>query len=57
MRRTLLATLFAACALAGCSREVTRQQVAEFIDLADDAARKRYAPEICALRGKDFVLR
>ena len=58
MRITLLlATLLATCTFAGCSREVTRQQVAEFIDKADDAARKRFAPEICALRGKDFVLR
>jgi hypothetical protein len=58
MRHVLFAaTLLAACALSGCSREVTRQQVAEFIDQADDAARRRFAPEICALRGKDFVLR
>jgi hypothetical protein len=56
-RLLLFATLFAACVLTGCSREVTRQQVAEFIDQADDAARKRYAPAICALRGEHFVLR
>lgn len=49
--------LAALAALAGCSREVTRQQVAEFIDQADDAARKRFAPEICELRGKTFTLR
>jgi len=49
--------LLAACALLGaCSREVDRQQVAEFIDLADNAARKRFAPEICELRAKDFKL-
>jgi len=54
---TLSLILLAACtALTGCSREVTRQQVAEFIDAADDAARKRFAPEICELRGKDFTL-
>jgi hypothetical protein len=40
--------------LAACSRELDRVQVAEFIDRADQAARKRYAPDICALRGKDF---
>jgi len=49
--------LFAACAaLAGCSREVTHRQVAEFIDRADDAARKRFAPEICELRAKNFTI-
>ena len=49
--------LLAACAaLAGCSREITRQQVAEFVDQADAAARKRFAPEICELRSKDFTL-
>jgi hypothetical protein len=49
--------LLAACAaLAGCSHEVNRKQVAEFIDQADDAARKRFAPEICELRGKNFTL-
>ena len=54
---TLPLILLAACAaLAGCSREVTRQQVAEFIDEADAAARKRFAPEICELRGKEFTL-
>jgi hypothetical protein len=56
--RILILTLLAACgALGGCSREVNRQQVAEFIDQADDAARKRYAPAICALRGKNFTMR
>jgi hypothetical protein len=49
--------LLALCApFSGCSREVTRQQVAEFIDQADDAARKRFAPEICELRAKDFTM-
>jgi hypothetical protein len=47
--------LLVACALlGGCAREVTRQQVAEFIDMADAAARKRFAPEICELRARDF---
>lgn len=48
--------LAALAMLGGCSREVTRQQVAELIDQADEAARKRFAPEICELRGKDFTL-
>jgi hypothetical protein len=51
------AMLLVACALlGGCAREVTRQQVTEFIDLADAAARKRYAPEICELRAKNFSI-
>jgi len=58
MRNFLLPVmLLAACAaLSGCSKEVTRQQVAEFIDHADDAARKRFAPEICELRAKNFTM-
>lgn len=54
--RVLAVMLLASCALAGCSREITRQQVAEFVDRADEAARKRFAPEICDLRGKDFTM-
>jgi hypothetical protein len=55
MPRHVTLMLLAACALLGaCSREVNRQQVAEFIELADNAARKRFAPEICELRAKDF---
>lgn len=51
------AMLLAAClAFAGCRHEVTRQQVAEFVDQADEAARKRFAPEICELRAKDFTI-
>jgi hypothetical protein len=51
------AMLLAACGLlAGCSKEVTYKQVSEFVDKADNAARKRFAPEICELRGKDFKL-
>jgi hypothetical protein len=49
--------LLVTCAqICGCSHEVNRKQVAEFIDRADDAARKRFAPEICALRAKDFTM-
>jgi len=54
--RLLALILLATCALAGCSRELNRRQVAEFVDQADDAARKRFAPEICDLRGKNFTL-
>jgi hypothetical protein len=51
------AILLIACMLvAGCTR-LDRGNVREFIDRADDAARKRYAPEICELRAEDFVLR
>jgi hypothetical protein len=57
MRFITAAMLLALCLpLSACKREVTRQEVSEFIDKADDAARKRFAPEICALRGKDFRL-
>ena len=52
-----IAVLLGACGLAGgCSREVNRQQVREFIDTADAAARKRFAPAICELRGQQFKL-
>ena len=53
----LLATLLALCLpLAGCHRRLDTKNVRAFIDKADDAARKRFAPEICELRGKDFSL-
>ena len=58
MRLFAAAMLLALCLpLAACKKEVTRQQVAEFIDKADNAARKRFAPEICELRGKDFKMK
>jgi len=58
MRFTLFAAmLLVACGpLTGCSRSLSTRDVGEFIDKADDAARKRFAPDICALRGKDFTL-
>jgi hypothetical protein len=31
--------------------------VLEFVDKADDAARKRFAPAICGLRGENFTLK
>jgi hypothetical protein len=43
--------------LAACKKEITRREVAAFIDKADNAARKRFAPEICELRGKDFKMK
>ena len=49
--------LLAACAaICGCSHEVNRKQVTDFVDQADNAARKRFAPEICELRGKNFTM-
>jgi hypothetical protein len=43
--------------LAGCGkRTLDRADVEEFVNLADDAARKRFAPEICKLRAQDFKL-
>jgi hypothetical protein len=57
MRLTHIAILLAACALlTACRHEVNRKQVADFIDTADAAARKRFAPEICKLRGKNFTM-
>lgn len=58
MRITLVfAVLLVSCVpLTGCQRSLDEQDVREFIDLADAASRKRYAPEICELRGKDFKL-
>jgi hypothetical protein len=53
----LAAILLALCApLAGCKRSLDEGDVREFIDKADDAARKRFAPDICELRGKNFTL-
>lgn len=59
LRRPLfIAVSMAACAtLVGCKRSLDTFDVRQFVDKADDAARKRYAPEICELRGKDFVLK
>src|SRR5688572_189969 len=58
MHRRLPIMLLVLCVpLAACSGKLDERDVREFIDLADEAARKRYAPEICGLRGKNFVLR
>jgi hypothetical protein len=42
--------------LGGCKRSLDERDVREFIDRADEAARKRYAPAICELRGESFTL-
>jgi hypothetical protein len=52
---SLLALLVLCAALAGCGK-LDEHRVREFVDQADDTARKRFAPEICALRGKNFTL-
>jgi len=53
----LAAILLALCApLAGCKRSLHTRDVIEFVDKADNAARKRFAPEICGLRGENFTL-
>src|SRR5262245_25127542 len=60
MRFKLLAPLLlaiVACApLAGCKRSLDQFEVRDFVNKADDAARKRFAPEICELRGEKFKL-
>lgn len=43
--------------LAGCGRRsLDEAAVLEFIDTADAAARKRFAPDICELRAESFEL-
>jgi hypothetical protein len=48
--------LLGLAALGGCGK-LDAVSAREFVDAADDAARKRFAPEICELRGKNFKLR
>ena len=56
MQNLLILGLLVLCApLAGCGK-LDEGDVRKFVDEADAAARKRFAPEICALRGKDFKL-
>jgi hypothetical protein len=53
----LCATLLAVLApLTACENRLHESDVRAFIDKADNSARKRFAPEICELRGKDFKL-
>jgi hypothetical protein len=54
----VIAALMLSAGLTACSPQaLTEENVTAFVDRADDAARKRFAPEICELRGKNFVLR
>jgi hypothetical protein len=53
---TLLAVAIPAVVLSGCKRSLDVDDVRAFVDQADAATRKRYAPEICELRGRDFTL-
>jgi hypothetical protein len=53
---TLALMLLALAALGGCAK-LDAVSARQFVDAADDAARKRFAPEICELRGKNFKLR
>ncbi len=53
---TVLVAATAAATLTACgTRRLDDAKVTAFIDKADNAARKRFAPEICALRGKTFT--
>jgi hypothetical protein len=56
MRILMIAMLLVGCgSLAACGK-LDKDSVREFIDDADAAARKRFAPEICELRGKNFTM-
>jgi len=56
MRNQLQIALLALCTLlSGCGK-LDERHVREFVDHADETARKRFAPEICALRGENFTL-
>jgi hypothetical protein len=56
MKKHLVLALLIACApLAGCGK-LDERHVRQFVDQADETARKRFAPEICALRAKNFTL-
>ena len=53
----LLVAMTLAVSLVGCGRRsLDEAAVLEFIDAADVAARKRYAPDICELRAESFEL-
>lgn len=57
MRRlhSIFCLLAIALALPGCKRSLDEDDVRTFVDRADEAARKRFAPDICALRGEAFT--
>jgi hypothetical protein len=44
-------------ALTACSSKLDEYEVRQFIDKADEAARKRFAPAICELRGENFTMK
>ena len=49
---------FAVGGLTGCgTSELTPENVLAFVDEADEAARERFGPDICELRGRNFVSR
>src|SRR4051812_47745774 len=53
----LIATLLGLCLpLTACKRSLSETDVRAFIDKADNATRRRFAPEICELRGEGFTL-
>lgn len=53
----LLLSVMLAATQSGCGgRGLDEAAVREFIDAADAAARKRYAPDICELRAESFEL-
>jgi hypothetical protein len=47
--------LVVAATLPGCKRSLDERDVRMFVDRADAAARARFAPDICALRGETFT--
>jgi hypothetical protein len=51
-----IAMLLGLCGSLGACGKLDKDDVREFVDSADATARKRFAPEICKLRGKDFTL-
>jgi hypothetical protein len=53
---SILCLLVLTSPLAGCKRSLDEEDVRQFVDQADQAARKRYAPEICELRAESFTL-
>jgi hypothetical protein len=56
MRNLLAFGLLVLCVpLAGCGK-LDERHVRAFVDRADEASRRRFAPEICALRGTSFRL-
>lgn len=56
MKKHLVFCLLVLCApLVGCGK-LDERHARRFVDQADETTRKRFAPEICALRAKNFSL-